>query len=131
MVVLKKNLSVEKGEKVLFDDIRYYFSITTLRDRTAEEVVALANGGECDRAVEEWGECDEVAGERFGEQLGIHGNSVIGMESQGVVWVVDAECGKGDAGSEDGVSAVSQYPDKNSVSNTEDGPQDCVSGAWV
>ena len=80
--------------------------------------------GECDKAVEEWGECDEVAGERFGEQLGIHGNSVIGMESQGMVWIVDAEHGDGDAGREDGVSAVSQHPDKDSVSNTEDGAQD-------
>ena len=28
MVVLRKNLSVERGEKVLFDDIRYFFYIT-------------------------------------------------------------------------------------------------------
>ena len=27
--------------------------------------------GEYDRAVEEWGERDEIAGERFGERLGI------------------------------------------------------------
>lgn len=48
MVVLEKNLSVERGEKALFDDIRYFFYITTLRDRTAEEVVVLANG-RCDQ----------------------------------------------------------------------------------
>ena len=44
MIVLRKNLSVEKGQKRLFDDIRYFFYITTLRDRTAGEVVELANG---------------------------------------------------------------------------------------
>ena len=44
MIVLRKNLSVEKGQRRLFDDIRYFFYITTLRDRTAGEVVALANG---------------------------------------------------------------------------------------
>ncbi len=48
MIVLRKNLSVEKGERRLFDEIRYFFFITTLRDRTAGEVVALANG-RCDQ----------------------------------------------------------------------------------
>jgi len=43
MVVLRKNLSVEKGEQVLFDDIRYFFYITTRRDLSAAEIVAHAN----------------------------------------------------------------------------------------
>jgi len=43
MVVVRKNLSIEKGEAVLFDDIRYFFYITTRRDLTASEVVRLAN----------------------------------------------------------------------------------------
>ena len=43
MVVVRKNLSVEKGERVLFDDIRYFFYITTRRDLTAAEVVEQAN----------------------------------------------------------------------------------------
>lgn len=48
MVVVRKNLSIEKGEAVLFDDIRYFFYITTRRDLTAAEVVRLANG-RCDQ----------------------------------------------------------------------------------
>ena len=43
MVVVKKDLSIEKGETVLFDDIRYFFYITTRRDLTKAEVVRLAN----------------------------------------------------------------------------------------
>ena len=43
MVVIRKNLSIEKGEAVLFDDIRYFFYITTRRNLTAAEVVRLAN----------------------------------------------------------------------------------------
>jgi hypothetical protein len=43
MVVVRKNLSIEKGETVLFDDIRYFFYITTRRDLTAAEVVEHAN----------------------------------------------------------------------------------------
>lgn len=43
LVILKKNLSVEKGEKVLFDDIRYFFYITTRVDLMSAEVVESAN----------------------------------------------------------------------------------------
>lgn len=43
MVVVCKNLSVEKDEQVLFDDIRYFFYITTRQDLTAAEIVEQAN----------------------------------------------------------------------------------------
>jgi len=43
MIVLKKNLNIKKGEKVLFDEIRYSFYITNNRQRTPAEIVALAN----------------------------------------------------------------------------------------
>jgi len=43
MVVVRKNLSVEKGENVLFDDIRYFFYITNDRDSSAAEVVFSCN----------------------------------------------------------------------------------------
>jgi hypothetical protein len=48
LIMLRKNLSVEKGEQVLFDDIRYFFYITTRWDLTTAEVVELANG-RCDQ----------------------------------------------------------------------------------
>ena len=44
MVVVRKNLSVEKGEEVLFDDIRYFFYITNNRSKSKREIVFLANG---------------------------------------------------------------------------------------
>jgi hypothetical protein len=43
VVVLRKNLSIERGEKVLFDEIRYFFSITNRRDLAWDEVVQDAN----------------------------------------------------------------------------------------
>ena len=43
MIVLRKNLSVEKGQKVLFDDIRYFFYITNDRVSSAAKIVRLAN----------------------------------------------------------------------------------------
>jgi hypothetical protein len=43
MIVLRKNLSVEKGENRLFDDIRYFFYITNDREMSAQEIVFFAN----------------------------------------------------------------------------------------
>jgi hypothetical protein len=43
MVVVRKNISVEKGERVLFPDERYFFYITNEYDCTPAEVVYEAN----------------------------------------------------------------------------------------
>jgi hypothetical protein len=43
VVVVRKNLSVEQGEYVLFDDVRYFFYITNERALSPAEVVFLAN----------------------------------------------------------------------------------------
>ena len=43
MVVVRKNISVAKGEKVLFDDIRYFFYLTNDWGPEAEEIVFAAN----------------------------------------------------------------------------------------
>ena len=43
MVVVRKNLSIEKGENRLFDDIRYFFYITNDRVKTSAEIVLFAN----------------------------------------------------------------------------------------
>jgi len=43
MIVIRKNLSKERGERVLVDEILYFFYITNDRDSTAEEVVFSCN----------------------------------------------------------------------------------------
>jgi len=43
MVVVRKNISVEKGEDRLFDEIRYFFYLTNDHGTAASEVVFLAN----------------------------------------------------------------------------------------
>jgi len=48
LVVVRKNISVQKGEAVLFEDIKYFFYITNHTDYITEQVVALANG-RCDQ----------------------------------------------------------------------------------
>jgi hypothetical protein len=48
LVVVRKNLSVEKGEAVLFDDVRYFFYISNECRSSAQELVFLAND-RCDQ----------------------------------------------------------------------------------
>jgi len=43
MIALRKSLSVEKGELVLFDEFRYFFYITNHRSLSKEEVVFESN----------------------------------------------------------------------------------------
>jgi hypothetical protein len=43
IVVIRKNLSVERGEQVLFDDVRYFFYLTNDSECDACEVVFEAN----------------------------------------------------------------------------------------
>ena len=44
MVVVRKNITVEKGARRLFDEIRYFFYITNDLKTPAAEIVFLANG---------------------------------------------------------------------------------------
>ncbi len=43
VIALRKNITKTKGEEALFDDIRYFFYITTRTDLTVAEVVYRAN----------------------------------------------------------------------------------------
>jgi DDE family transposase len=47
LVIVRKNISVQKGEKALLDEIRYFFYLTNRKDK-AEKIVGLANG-RCDQ----------------------------------------------------------------------------------
>jgi len=43
LVIVRKNLSVERGEHALFDDVRYFFYLTNDWDSTAAQIVLDAN----------------------------------------------------------------------------------------
>jgi hypothetical protein len=47
LVIVRKNISVQKGERALLDEIRYFFYITNRKDK-AHKIVGLANG-RCDQ----------------------------------------------------------------------------------
>jgi hypothetical protein len=48
LVILRKNISVQKGERALFDEVRYLFYLTNRWDLSMEQIVSLANG-RCDQ----------------------------------------------------------------------------------
>jgi len=43
VVIVRKNISVQKGERALLEEIRYFFYITNRKDK-APKIVGLANG---------------------------------------------------------------------------------------
>jgi hypothetical protein len=47
LIILRKNISVQKGERALLDEIKYLFYITNRKD-AADKIVGLANG-RCDQ----------------------------------------------------------------------------------
>src|SRR5258705_88719 len=47
LVIVRKNISVQQGERALLDEIRYFFYITNRKDK-AHKIVGLANG-RCDQ----------------------------------------------------------------------------------
>ncbi len=47
VIILRKNISVQKGERALFDEVRYFFYITNRKDKP-DKIVGLANG-RCDQ----------------------------------------------------------------------------------
>jgi hypothetical protein len=47
VIILRKDITVKKGEKALFDEVRYFFYITNRKDKP-EKIVGLANG-RCDQ----------------------------------------------------------------------------------
>jgi hypothetical protein len=44
LVIVRKNLSVQRGEQVLFEDVRYFFYLTNRWELDLPEVVGAANG---------------------------------------------------------------------------------------
>ena len=92
MVVVRKNLTIEKGGRALFVDIRYFFYIMNDWITPAEEINRLLGepalqSRELDRAAEERSSRAADAGGQLGKQLGLHGDGLGGLDVEGVVCV--------------------------------------------
>ena len=54
MVIVRKNISVQRGERVLFHEMRYLFYLSNRWDLEVEEIVGLANGrGDQENVIEQ------------------------------------------------------------------------------
>ena len=89
VIALRKNLTKSRGEQALFDDIRYFFYITTRTDLTARRGRRLRQRplrpGERDRAAQERRQRPAGPALRPGQQLGLHGHRRAGLEHQVLV----------------------------------------------
>jgi hypothetical protein len=89
MVVVRKNITKEKGELRLHDEIRYFFYITNDWVSEADEIVFCAQRplqpGEPHRAVGRGLPGAAGTGGQFAQQLGVHGNDGNGVGPEGVV----------------------------------------------
>jgi hypothetical protein len=54
LVIVRKNISVQRGETALFDEVRYFFYLTNRREDPQEKIVGLANGrGDQENGIEQ------------------------------------------------------------------------------
>jgi hypothetical protein len=84
LVVGRKNITVQKGETVLFEDIKYFFYITNHTAYSAERIVALANG-RCDQenVIKQLKNGVNVMRTPVDDLLsnGLYGDECLGLES--------------------------------------------------
>ena len=94
VVVLRKRLGIDKGSVRLREEYRYFFFITNDREPAADEMVLKAN----DRCDQENVIAQLKGGvpalkapvDDPGEQLGVHGDGVAGLDAEGVGGVAGA-----------------------------------------
>ena len=110
LIIVRKNISVQKGEQVLFDEIRYFFYITNRVDYSRranrQSGQRALQSGERDRAAQKRSQRHAHAGGRFAEQLGLHGDDLLGLESEGVVRLALAQWSTRSGVDQDGVPAL-------------------------
>lgn len=135
LVIVRKNISVQKGEQVLFDEVRYFFYLTNRWELDVEAIVSLANG-RCDQEnvieqLQNGVKRDADAGGRPGEQLGLHGDGGAGVESESVVWAAGARPRAGAGVGADGVPALLARHPLAALSDCAHGTEARVSAAGL
>ena len=92
MVVVRKNISVAKGEKVLFDEILYFFYITNVLLLEPKQIVLVANNRRHQEnllaQLHGGGAGLDSTREYVGGQLGLHGDDGLDLELKSLVGVV-------------------------------------------
>jgi hypothetical protein len=143
IVVLWKDLEVHQGQRKLFDDNRCFFFITNDFRKSAAEIVPEANHrcnqGESLRPPQERHARPIGSRGHAVEQLGVHGNGLAGLESEGMDGPLAADRGAGCRRSwrretnnpADGVHDVPSCLHGDLNANREDGQTDCLQDPGV
>ena len=110
MIVLRKLVGVDKGQMRLFEEYRYLFYITNDRKMTSEEVVFSAND-RCDQEnliaqLKSGVRAHDRTRGRLGEQLGVHGHGIAGLEPEGLERPDGAGIASARGGTQDGETKV-------------------------
>ena len=110
LIIVRKNISVQKGERALFDEIRYLFYITNRLDYTGEQIVSLANR-RCNQenVIEQLKNGVNAMRMPVDDLLSnwaCYGNDLLGLESEGVVRAALAQCSTRSGVDQDGVPAL-------------------------
>jgi hypothetical protein len=110
LIIVRKNISVQKGERALCDEIRYFFYITNRQDYAPEQIRQSGQralpSGERHRTAQKWSQRYAHAGGRFAQQLVLHGHDLPGLESEGVVRAALARWSTRSRADQDGVPAL-------------------------
>ena len=89
VVALRKNISVERGENVLFSEYRYFFYITNDRDMTADEVIDQArqrcNQENLISQLKSGVRALHAPGQHPARQLGVHDHRRTRLDPESVV----------------------------------------------
>ena len=143
VVVVWKDLEVDKGQQKLFDDSRCFFYITNDWEKPAEEIVFEANG-RCNQEnllAQPKGDVRSLTApvDNLLLELGVHGDGFVGLEPEGVGRVAVAGGGPlagPTPGGEtqavaDGLQHISARDDEGSGANCLDGTEDRLSAVGM
>jgi hypothetical protein len=129
LVVLRKNLSVERGEKVLLEDVRYFFYITNRTDLAWDEVVQFAHErGDQENVIAQLKSgvnAMRMPVDNLESNWAGHGR--LGLESESLVWTVGAGSGAWAGVSEDGIPDFSPGDHPLASADHSDRAQDYIS----
>jgi hypothetical protein len=110
LIIVRKNISVQKGERILFDEdplpFLYYQPARLHRRTNRQSGQWTLPSGERHRAAQKRSQGHAHAGGRFAEQLGLYGHDFPGLESEDMVRAAPAQWSARSGADQDGVSAL-------------------------
>jgi hypothetical protein len=126
VVVLRKDLVIEKKGEEVQDQVRYFFYISNERDWSAAEVVYFAND-RCNQEnlieqLKNGVKAMRLPVQHVGVELGVRGDRRVGLEHQSLAGVVTTQSGASANLARHGVQAVPSSVDDSALPDIEQWP---------